>query len=174
MVVLEAATVAAQMGWMNKDKFQKIFRETYNKAFPDFDLEKVFWQAIYGDGIFLLASLVWRSSQVWQGFVHIMSGEAKEDVVAPTLEGVFPNTKWVCPEGYMLVKQYPSGALCVKEGSPTADAAGMYKIGGLMDIMDEVLVGKYFSYVLMSIPALFLLLELKNWKTRKRAKGLLK
>ena len=42
MVVLEAATVAAQMGWMSKDRFQKIFQETWNKAFPDFDLEQVF------------------------------------------------------------------------------------------------------------------------------------
>jgi len=65
MPVLEAATVAAGLGWIQKQEFQKVFRRTWSKAFPDFDIEKVFWQIVYAEGIFCAISLLWRIGGVF-------------------------------------------------------------------------------------------------------------
>ena len=191
MVVLEAATVAAQMGWMNKDKFQKIFRETYSKAFPDFDLEQVFWQTIYAEGLFVVASLVWRASEAYRTFIGLWEGDVaiigtevydttKGEVTMPLISGTFPYD-FYCPEGFKLVRG-PSSAACVitAAGREAGLAEGEELEKGkpfeamIAGFLDEVLVGKYFGYALMAIPALFFLLELKNWKKRKRARGMLK
>lgn len=188
MPVLEAAILAAQQGWIQKEQFQKVFRETWSKAFPDFDLENVFWRIVYTEALFVVSSLVWRASEayrtfmgLWEGEVAIIGGttysvEAGE-VIAPLVSDVFP-FDFYCPDGYEL-KRGPSAAVCalMEGGQVQTDEGPVPSVAKPMEAMimgflDDILVGKYFGYVLMGIPALFLLLELKNYKQRKKAKKL--
>ena len=189
MVVLEAATAAAQMGWMNKDKFQKIFKETYSKAFPDFDLEQVFWRIVYAEGIYLGMNAIYRVSDVWNdfgaNFAAILSGKPREvidyyvDIPDDVLDEVIvyceAKTSNVNDRGDCILARITELGYEIEDYDPVKHGDKKLNLGA--DVLENLLKKffvDYMPYVVMGIPALFLLLELKNWKTRKRAKGLLK
>jgi len=185
MPVLEAAATAAQLGWIGQKEFQKVFRRTWAKAFPDFDLEKVFWQAVYAEGIFVVASLVWRVGGVWRAFMSLfqppeyhyetteVSGEVPQEILdeawehCETIWGLAGSPAAIKPCIEERLAQQGYEAVDVKKVSGTGDQPG---VDVLMDIMDDVFVGQYFPFVLMGIPVLFLLLEYKNYRRRKKAK----
>jgi len=92
-------------------------REKLKKAFGNYDVEKVFWQIVYTEGIFFGAAFVY-----W----------------------LMDTLAWLIP------------------GEQLPDE--------LQDILGDVF-GKYSAYIIMGIPALFLLLEYRRYK---KIKGLFK
>jgi len=174
MSVLAAASVGAQLGMVSADKFKEVFRETYNKAFPDFDIEKVFWQTMYVEGLYLVINAIYRISDVWTGFTAKLvdwHGEVILNPDDPVPEELMIQIEAECTEETGKSEGDNEWGACVirkvKEAGYTVNENTMIE-----DLLEKVFVD-YAPLVIMGIPLVFVLLEAKNMKQRKKAKKLI-
>ena len=176
--LLPVASFAADKGWIEAEKFKEIFREQYKKAFPDFDLEKVFWQILYTEGIYLSINVIYRISDVWTGLTanlpYLFGGSSSVILNPddPVPEDLMIEIEAACTEETGQSEGNKEWGACVlrkvqEEG---------YTVSGntmLEDLLKKVFVD-YAPLVIMGIPLLFTLLEANNAKKKRRAKRLLK
>ena len=175
MSVLAAASVGAQLGMVSADKFKEVFRETYNKAFPDFDIEKVFWQTMYVEGLYLVINVIYRISDVWIGLTanlpYLFGGKPPIIVNTDMPEDQFKQIMEECTEETGYGEGNTVWGACVirkmEEAGYPVDPPTMIE-----DLLQKVFVD-YAPLVIMGIPLVFVLLEAKNMKNRKKAKKLI-
>jgi len=73
-----------------------------------------------------------------------------------------------CVDRKLIEQGYPQWFNTIEE--PETEEEAPVATIELEDLLDDILVGQYFGFILMGIPALFMFLEYKNYRQRKRAK----
>lgn len=165
-VVGEAAVIAVKQAGV-------VAKMGAKKAFGEFDIEKVFWQIVYGEGIFVASYAVWEIYKWIDGLQEVLSGD---------LTGIIPHScKSALGIGWKLVYTCtacasPNNVFNTREEceahlveAPEGEAEKPNTLEDAAWMLCTNLFNKYGGVVMLGIPVLCVLMEYRNLKRRKKA-----
>ena len=111
------AAILLEAGRLTAKQAEEFLLEKLRKAFPEVDIEKVFWQSVYGEGIFLLGWACWN---IYKTVANPMAG-------LESLSRVFKNDKnlnnWLrVPENAQQIEDYVYGIVSREDMTTWLDA----------------------------------------------------
>jgi len=146
------------------EEARKIISETLKRAFPDYDVEKVFWQSAYGVGLFWLAKLLYHVV-AWT-WIQTKVYEKHPEMTFIDLLGVagMAGLGWLSPIVWRGVGELLG--ISAKEAEEEAKKENPI-LGVCQKVFEE-----YYGYISLGIPALFAFREYREYKKRKEIKEL--
>lgn len=176
LVKLEAIRKGLETGSIVFDQARGLFRETWQTAFPTYDMEKVFWRSVYGVGIFGLLWFAWTVGAAWRSLLKALM-PAKPKARTPEGELIdIPNEVWKEVWDECQAEGVEGGNLflaCVTvklrergyERLERAEEEEEEKAPFLVDLGDKIFLENPGLAALL-IPVLFAALEWKEMKRR--------
>jgi len=182
-----AATLAAkgtEKGTEFLDQARLFMKERWSQSFGQYDIEKVFWQTVYAEGLYIGASVLWRIvsglTDLFSQILMPLTAEPYSEIDISqqlarqrhwyfgrwcevrsnepcTEEGFNEHLKVRHPELY----SYKIG------GGQEGEIFAPTNFGGLTSILDKVLID-WFNWITLCIPAGFAILEYRHYKKMKR------